>query len=329
MKRSNLAAMLLAVAMLWMACQKNNNLQADEQARSNNDLRTESLRTDASIVTAKDFVEQRGPQLQSFSVNAANGGTIELRAGTKISIPRNAFTKDGKVVSGIVNVVAREYSKRSDVLIGGSNTVTTNGAPLETQGSFFLDAQQNGVSLDRTLAAPIRLAVPAPPNANVTQLWDAKPAQAAPAMAWAPVQGREVVSQGNAFIFDFGQLGWINCDVFYANPNPKTTVRVTVLNNPGAFATFRGFTGETFVFFCPDNANVAAQLYTPDGVDRVKSYDNMMPIGVTGTLISFAIKNGGFWLATKSITITAGLNETLTLAPSTEAAVQAAITALN
>jgi len=321
MKKTNLAALLLTVVTVFMACKKNNDLPAA-----------------GSIRSAKEFVQKKGPQLQAFSVNTASlPVTITLKGGTKITIPQNAFTKAGSPVSGTITFVAREYKKRSDVLYGGSNTNHTSGAPLETQGSLFIDALQNGTSLDQQLAVPIRIEVPAENNGDVTQLWEGKVDAGAPAMGWAAPRPNpngaggqlESVSQNNMFAFNFGQLGWINCDVFYSYANPKTTMTVDVLNNPGTMASFMAYSGETFVFFCPDNANVAAQLYTPDGPSRVKSYDNMMPIGVQGTLISFAIKDGKYYLASKHITITAGLNETLSLVETTEAGIQAAIEGLD
>lgn len=129
--------------------------------------------------------------------------------------------------------------------------------------------------------------------------------------------------------FEMGNLGWINCDVFYAYTNPKTTVSVTVTNNPGNFATFMGFTGETFVFFCAKGSNVVAQLYNENGPNSVKSYTDMMPIGIEGKYISFAIKDGKYYYAAQESTITANQSINLTLAETTETAIQNAINSLN
>src|SRR5690606_17085993 len=111
--------------------------------------------------------------------------------------------------------------------------------------------------------------------------------------------------------------------------NPKTTVTVQVNNNPGSFANFRGFSGETFVFFCAKGSNVAAQLYTPDGPNKVKSYDNMMPIGVEGKMLSFSIKDGRYYYAEQEITISASQAVILSLTETSEAQIQNAINSLD
>ena len=81
--------------------------------------------------------------------------------------------------------------------------------------------------------------------------------------------------------------------------------------------------------FCAQGSNVVAQIYTADGTNQVKTYDNTMPIGVSGRLLSFCIKEGRFYFAKKDITISADMTETLTLAETTEAAIQMDIDSLD
>jgi len=284
------------------------------------------------ISNTSDFIQKRGPQKQiiSFNVNELPK-TIKLRKGTEVTIPAGALKMNGNDVTGVVTMEAIEMLDRSDIIRGGANTNHISGAPLESDGFIFLDFLSDGKSVDQSLSKPVNIAIPAK-RSGVTQLWqgvvddDGQFGWAAP----ADNNPRETKGQvGDAFRFNFGQLGWINCDVFWNYTNPKTTMWVKVLNNPGTFANFRGFDGETFVFFCGKGSNVAAQIYTSDGNGGVKSYDNMMPVGVEGRLLVFSIKNGHFWLAKKDITITENLSETITLTESTEAAIQAEIDSLN
>lgn len=318
--KKTLAALFLATVLLsFSSCKK------DKGDDNNNHPRS-----------AREFMAKHGPQLQTVSFNTSElPKTIVLRGGTRITIPQNAFTRSGSPVTGTITFNALEFYKRSDLLFGGSNTNHISGAPLETQGSFFLEATQNGVALDRQLAQPLTISVPAENNGDLTAIWEGQIAGVGGAqqLGWAPARmpngAVEVRAFNEAFTFNFGQLGWVNCDVFYSNASPKTTVTVDVNNNPGALASFRGYTGETFVFYCPNDANVTAQLYTPDGPNRVKSYDNMMPIGSQGKLLVFSIKDGNYYLASKDITITADLHESVTLTESSEAAIQSAIEALD
>ncbi len=318
MKKLNLTAALLIAVIGFTACKKNNVDPIKE------------------VQSAKDFTEKLGSQKQNFTLkNADLPKTLSLTNGTKITIQPNSFTMNGQPVTGDVVIEAYEMLSRSAIIFSGTNTNHISGSPLISQGFIFVDAKVNGQSVDKTLKNPLNIKIPAK-GEDFTQIWaGVENIGDVNQMAWqAPGDGagqnqREVKSINDEFVFDFGQLGWVNCDIFYNSNAPKTTVKVTVLNNPGDMATFRGYTGETFVFFCATGDNVVAQIYTPDGANKVKSYDNSMPIGSVGKLISFSIKDGKYYFAKKDITITADMNESLTLVETTEAIVQAEITALD
>lgn len=326
MKKFNLiSSLFIAIVCLTIACKKDKS--TDE----------------GTVQNAKDFTSKFGAQQQTVQINAsALPQTITLAGGTKINFPAGSLTKGGVPVTGTVTVEAYEVLKRSTVLFTGANTNHASGAPLASDGFIFLDVKTNGGSVDQNLAVPVKISIPAKRD-GVTQLWvgvdqNNKPLVAAGnnQMAWqAPrpqangVGQKEVNATNSTFTFDFGTLGWINCDVFYSYANPKTTVTVELINNPGTFANFHAYSGETYVFFCAKGSNVAAQLYTPDGPNKVKSYDNMMPIGVQGRMLSFSIKDGRFYYASEEVTISAGQNIVLTLTETTESTVQAAINSLD
>lgn len=326
MKKLNLtSALFLALLSLTVACKK------DKEVISTN-----------TVNTAKEFSAKFGAQKQTSQINAsALPQTVSLANGTKITFPVGSLTKNGVPVTGNVTLEAFEVLKRSAVIFTGTNTNHASGAPLASDGFIFIDVKANGVSLDQNLAVPVKIAIPAKRD-GVTQLWvgvdqDNKPlAEAANAqMAWAaPRQAngvgmKEVGASQQAFTFDFGQLGWVNCDIFYNNSSPKTTITVDVLNNPGSMASFHAYTGETFVYFCAKGSNVVAQIYTPAAPNKVKSYDNMMPIGSEGRMFAFSIKDGKYYYSATETTITANQNISLSLTETTEAAVQASINELD
>ena len=324
MKTLNLtSALFIALISLTIACKKD--------------------KTNGSIANnVKEFTATFGAQKQVKEINASSlPQTVTLSNGTKILFPIGSLTKGGVPVTGNVTVEAYEVLKRSTVLFTGANTNHSSGAPLASDGFIFIDVKSNGTSVDQNLTIPVKISIPAK-RTGVTQLWvgvdqENKPLVAAAGnqMGWAAprqangVGGKEVGADQAAFTFDFGALGWINCDVFYNYSNPKTTVTVDVINNPGSFANFRGFSGETFVFFCAKGSNVAAQLYTLNGTTGVKSYDNMMPIGSEGRMLSFSIKDGRYYYAALETTITANQHVVLTLTETTETAVQDAINSLD
>jgi len=325
MKKFNLtSALFIALISLTIACKKDSPIKT------------------GSVSSAKEFMEKFGTQKQVKQINAsALPQTITLLNGSKITFPEGSLTKGGVPVTGNVSVEAFEVLKRSDVLFTGANTNHATGAPLASDGFIFIDVKSNGTSVDQNLAVPVKISIPAKRD-GTTQLWVGVDQQDKPLvagnnnqMAWqAPGKQndnikREVPAIENAFTFNFGNLGWINCDVFYNYNNPKTTVTVEVANNPGTMATFRGFSGETFVFFCAKGSNVAAQLYTPNGPSKVKSYDNMMPIGSEGRMLAFSIKDGRYYYAAIETTVSANQNVVLTLTETTEDAIQTAINSLD
>jgi len=315
----SIVVLLLLVSALFQACKK------DKKPTN-------------SAYSAREFTALFGPQAQQMQINASVPNSFTLRGGTKITIPAGAFKLNGVTVTGNVVITAGEFLKRSEVLFSGTNTNHISGAPLESDGFIFLNASVNGTNVDKQLAANIQIAIPTT-NTRATQIWEGvEKVDNANQMAWqAPVANpngagglqRESSPVAGFYNFQMGNLGWMNCDVFYSMANPKTTVRVTVANNPGSFATFMGFTGETFVFFCAKGSNVVAQFYHTDGTNTVKSYVDMMPIGAQGKYISFAIKDGKYYYAEQETTIVANQNITLTLAETTEAGIQQVITSLN
>lgn len=325
MKTLNLtSALFIVLIALGVACKKEN----PDNGNSAN--------------SAKEFTAKFGAQKQIKEINAsALPQTVTFIDGTKVTFPVGSLTKGGLPVTGSVTVEVLEVLKRSAVIFSGANTNHISGAPLASDGFIFIDVKSNGTSVDQNLAVPVQIAIPAKRD-GATQLWvgvdqNEKPLAAAAdnQMAWAAPRKangqvpNDVSAVQNTFTFNFGSLGWINCDVFYNYTNPKTTVRVEVLNNPGTMASFYSYTGETYVYFCAKGSNVVAQLYTPDGPSKVKSYDNMMPIGSQGRMFSFSIKDGKYYYAAQEITISANQNITLSLAETTEAAVQTAINSLN
>ncbi len=319
MKKLNLAAAVLIAVLAFTACKK------------------EKTDPRSDVKTAREFTQKNGSQKETFTFNTADlPKTIKLSKGTKITIRPNSFLVNDKPASGTVVIETYEMLKRSDIIFSGGNTNHISGRPLISQGFIYVNAKINGQQVDSYLQVPLNIQMPAQ-GKPYTELWEGiEDVDGNDNFAWqapgaAAGQGPRGVKANNAdmFDFDFGKLGWINCDVFYNDAAPKTTVRVKILNNPGDMASFMGYSGHTFVLYCATGDNVVAQLYTADGPNQVKSYDDSMPMGSQGKLISYSIKDGKFYFAKKDITITTNMNETLTLVETTEAAIQAEINALN
>jgi hypothetical protein len=288
---------------------------------------------------AAAFFDTRGPQAQVFNFNTSDlPKSFSLNDGTVITIPAGAFAIGGTAVNGPVILEATAFSKKGDMMLGGLNTMS-NGQILESQGSFKLATRVNGLSVDDNLPVGkfIKFEVPAAPaNPVATQLFNGIIPDSGAAknqfnwIANNPAQPNVVSPSNGKYTFNWGKLGWINCDVFNSFAGTKTTIKVNLANNPGTLANFRGNGGgNTFVFFVPKTINSTVQVYTHTNNTQVVSYTNTMPIGMEGVLLAYCIKDGEAWFVKKYLTISANMEETLTLLPSSTDAIQAELNSLN
>jgi hypothetical protein len=292
------------------------------------------------------FNKAKENSVQTFNLNTSElPKTINLAGGSKITIEPGTFAKGGVAITGAFTVEVREFLNPSDIVFGGTNTNLAYGEILKSQGFIHLDVKQNGTSVDKNFLKNIDVELKQPQNVDGewTMLWEGieNSGDDGDQFAWDNLSAdalvidqtgggmMEIMGKGDYFPFKLGKLGWFNCDVYWDYVN-KTTVRVTIEGNPVQLANFEGETGYTCVFFHGNGDLVVAQLYTLEGNNVVKSYDDSMPIGKKGTLIAFTVKEGRFYLAKReNLEITQDLAVTLTLTETTEAGIQAAINALN
>jgi len=295
----------------------------------------------------KDFFNKaKKNSVQTFNLNTSElPKTITLAGGSRITIEPGTFAKGGVAITGAFTVEVREFMKASDMVLGGTNTNLAYGVILKSHGFIHLDVKQGETSVDQNFLKNIDVELKQPQNVDGdwTQLWEGTETAGADGdqFAWDDLSADAIVSEqtgggmmeilgkGDYFPFKLGKLGWFNCDVYWDYGN-KTTVRVRIEGNPVQLANFEGETGYTCVFFHGNGDLVVAQLYTVEGDNVVKSYDDSMPIDKVGTLVAFTVKEGRFYLAKQeNLKITQDLAVTLTLTETTEAGIQAAINALD
>lgn len=318
MKKQLLFAMLWVCSALYITSCKKDKTTTTPTSGMNN---------------ARDFVQVHGKQIQEFNFNTSElPKTFTLSEGTQITFQPGSFTINGVAVTGDLTLQAIDIRKRSDAIFTGTNTNHISGRPLVSDGFFYINVKSNGVDVDQNTAVNYNVKMPTTREGEWTALWDGDVnAGGAAQMGWQENEaGIDSVKGVNGFFnFDDRGLGWVNCDMFF-NPGAQlTTITVGIPNNPGSMATFMGQDGHTFVLFCPEDQNVVVQLYTAAGTNQVKSYDNTMPVGASGRLIAYSIKDGKFWFAKQDVTITANMSTSLTLAETTEEAIEAEIEALD
>jgi hypothetical protein len=268
----------------------------------------------APMNNAEDFVNKFGPQKQTFTLLTSElPKTISLNNGSKITIPQTAIQKNGNYVSGNITVEALEILKRSDVILAGINTNHLDGFLIDINGILQVEVLTGGKYVDHEMTNVMNVTIPSAQNGGHVKISNGDlNATGTGFTAWGPDMV-DVFSDANEVAFNTLSMGWLNSGTFYGLDLPAGSLAVTLNNNPGELATSRGRQGYTFVYFCPKNSKVAMQLHITAGADKVKSIDNVIPIGVEGKVMAFSIKDRKFYFAERDITTSHTNNVSLDL----------------
>lgn len=297
------------------------------------------VNNNADLKKIKDFFDANKPKPESFTLNAAAGGTITLASGTKITFPANAFKNASGVVSGNVNVSALDILKPSSMILGDKPTVTGDGKMLESFGEIIVKAEQNGnpLQLNRDAAGKgvnVAMAVGAGAGQQRGELpiWSGDTTITQTTSGYnhenilTTISSQVTVKKGvewnqmpafgsanaTTSFFNLDSLGtWRNVDVLYSDPRPKTTV-LGYFGNLFNSATGTNYMGQepSMLFFKTAGTNTLVKLYNVifnpvAGKEGLLSYQNMMPIGQVGTFLAISTKNGKFYAEMRDVTIAA------------------------
>ncbi|OEK09719.1 hypothetical protein A8C32_11040 [Flavivirga aquatica] len=286
---------LLIMTLLFTSCSKNND--------------------DVDIIiraTAEDFSnlkqEALNNQTQNFQFNAEDG-TISLTSekGVQINLNGSCLTLNGNSITGTVDLEFIELFDKGHMLTTNKPTMGTlpNGdkALLISGGEFFVNATQNGESLD--ISCSIQLAIPSNLTGGIDNdmlLWKGR-IDENDNLAWDQVRDNAtgqggVFAEGNQYYAFLGDFGWSNVDRFYNDPRPKTTILVNVpegYNNTNC-SVFLSYDGE--------NTGLANLDTYDSNTGLFSEHYGQIPIGLECHVI-FVTEDANDWkYAIKAATIT-------------------------
>ena len=282
------------------------------------------------------FFDANGVPIQTKIVTLGSGVIkVSFTKGTTLTFNNDSVVNlDGSVFTGNAVLQVREIASKADALL--SNVLTVSGEQqLVSGGMFFLDLKKeaDGAPLNVNPAKGVAAAVPLKANAAGTpamedrmQQFIADPTPLAAgdsSVNWKPVAGQfgiDKTTLPGSYVFSIFNKGWVNCDFFYSDSRPKTTLGVTfdAIND-----------ANTIVFMLPQNINSVISLYTKDGANKRKSYINSVPVGLNTEIIAITFNGGKQYLARKTITVTANLTENLTFVETSTADIKAYLETLN
>jgi hypothetical protein len=318
MKTSKRVLVLLLMLILGLAsCEK------EEDQNTNTGTPTFAL---------ADFFTQTRAPLQSFTVSATTGGQITGTKGTRVYFPASSFqTSSGQAVTGNVTVELREMLKGADMILSNATT-TSDGKLLISGGQIFLQATQNGNELKLAPNAQVYVQIPTdnPITMNVFtgELTANDSLIGDSSINWTAVIDTSTtvgISQDSSsgtisyvYTFPIENLGYINCDYFYGNGDPLTTISVV----------------------CPAqhvDSNTAVFLYFPaiNSVTRLHDYDSdatfelgsgyEVPIGLNVKVVVISQIGTQYYYQIQPQVITANLVVNSTPAAATFSQVQTAV----
>ncbi|BAV09549.1 hypothetical protein SAMN05421788_101987 [Filimonas lacunae] len=285
----------IAICSIAAACKKNNDLPA------------------STPLKADDFLAKYTVPTQSFTGNATTGFTITGAKGTKVTFKPGAFIDGfGNVVSGNVTVTLKEILSKKDVLLSGVMT-ESNGQLLESGGEFLLQAKQgdNVLGVNRQADSAAMVEVPKVLNNKDMGLFvqekreggvNGQQPQGNP-LTWVAAPYAPFGNGPNSYSFSLPGFTWVNCDRFYSDPNPKTTIRATPVFQDDSTVT------DLQVMLVFKNIATVITLPYSYSLQKFESYQNSLPIGLTADLVIMGKDSNGYiQFGTQTITITANMD---------------------
>jgi hypothetical protein len=312
MKRNLFSAAILAAAISTMpACKKDKGTP--------------------DYAKADDFMATHAIKEQSFTGNANTGFTIVGEKGTKVKFAANVLVDgEGSPVSGNVTITLKEVLSKKDVIFSGVMT-ESNGQLLESGGELLIKARKDGKDLfiaPNAIDTAVRVEVPKVMNDQDMGLFVQEKRQQGGGSTggnqqqnpstWVPAPYYPFGNGPNSYSFTLPGFTWVNCDRFYNNPNPKTTV--TALP---AFQDNNQVTDLQVMLVFKDISTVVTFPFNYT-IQKFESYQNSLPIGLQADIILIGKDSDGhIQFGTQGILIGLNLHVDVPIHKATQAEVDA------
>ena len=276
-----LTLFMLIALVLFNACKK-------EDDSPNSNPNNGSNNTNANIVL-DFFKDNLNDAKQITSVDLSSGAWIYGNKGTLIQIsPCSFLDVAGNLITGIIEFELIEAQTNLDMLKINRPTFTNQGELLVSGGVVYVNATQNGVSLqinpDCSLDATISL-----------NNWGANPEEMEyfvgsedenGVFSWEEEDDTVTINQQGqdsiwGYNFPIDSIGWINCDYFYDTQSELTGVQVELPSG------YDGDNTQAFIYYSSINSLAGLYDSDQDGVfDLESGYET--PVGMPVKFIAIS-----------------------------------------
>jgi hypothetical protein len=255
--------------------------------------------TPAADDSYDSFVKANTDAVQTFTIDAATGGTVTCKRGSKITFPPNCFANpDNSTTTGNVQVTVKEALLKKQWILESLATTTqtemlVSGGMLDISVKRLVDGQELKPASAMLVPTPslvnvIKVEVPRIPERPDTLRLFVPANQAAPSAnpptSWA-ASYYPFGNGSNSYVFQLPQFHWVNCDGLANQPGVKTTIKVT--------PDLTGITGATNVQVMLVYRNISTVITLPPSGTFMQSYTNSIPVGSTADVVCIGKDGAG------------------------------------
>jgi hypothetical protein len=269
------------------------------------------------------YADNRTSATQNFTIDPTIWNSITGDDGIILQFPANSFVDGGGTpVTANVDISLIEVMDQSDMILLNAST-TSNDEILVSGGSMNVTATSGGNQVFLDAGVSVNVMVPytiSDPNMGIFNGSDNSDG----AVNWTTDTTTLVDTLGwYTFGWADSDLGWINCDYFSTDPNPKSDLDIYV-DGP-ALHTYENT--EVLMHFSSINSVAKAYGLTTN-TDKDQFVGWNVPETTAMTLVVISEVDGQYYSAFQSYTVESNGSITVTLTATTESAFETAVNAL-
>ncbi|MBI2967584.1 MAG: hypothetical protein HYY40_07205 [Bacteroidetes bacterium] len=321
-----LGLVLLPGLIFLSTCKKDKLIETINPAptgnnNNNNPPVEDSVSTYQSL---QEFFTQNDAPAQLFTINPALYNMVTGSKGGKIIIPANSLVDSlGNYPSGNVNIQYREIYSVKDMILSDKPT-TSFGNILVSGGEFFLKITASGGALDIIPGQYLEIIIPTDTFISGMQVFG-EMADTFGNLNWVQQDSITAFVTNDpwddyaVYISDLN-YNWINCDYFWYNPNPKTTVTLNFASNPSETLDM-----SAYLVFTDINSVYGLYPYLSTSAQAYNIPETTTP---TAVAIGVGVTSKKLYFAKTSFAVTTNFTTTMTLTPVTTEELKAALDSL-
>ncbi len=268
---------------------------------------------------------------QTFTVDAASGGTLELGGHVKVVFDPAAFiTSGGAAVSGLVRVKVLVVLDVATMVLVNKTSIGDNSGTmqlLKSGGELNITADQDNVHVGIVPNSTTVMLPGSDPDTDMRTCYSTHAASYTGDLIWTttsdtayvvPDSILEAFGEGDWFYYTFtiSTLGWVGCGTFQAG----ATAAFNVMTPPEVDYE------NAYVWLVVPALNSAVRR--SGLLSETHHHFDDLPIGLDAVIVSLAEVEGLYYSSFTNITIAAGLAPSLAYQPTTLAQFESAVRAL-